>query len=132
MQLLKSYSSLFFVQLSCFIYILIAFIYIFLFCFASLIYFALFSTYLFVSNLLYFIVSNIQWLVISFSDICDTLEWYLQEICALKQFLQFAILCKTIVLYKFQLSNTIFFVSDKLLYVRTKNRQKQLFFVFEI
>ena len=54
--------------------------------------FTLFSTYFIVSNLLYFIVSNIRQLVINFGDICDTLEWLLQEIFALKQFLQFAIL----------------------------------------
>ena len=66
-------------------------VHIFSFFFISLIYFTSFSAYFIASNLLYFIVSNIQGLVISFWAICDTLEWFLRKIFALKLSLQFAI-----------------------------------------
>ena len=74
--------------------------------------------------------------MISFWDICDKLEWFLQNFFCRTIFtvrkhagvkIANTVLCKTIVLHKFQLSNTVLFISDQLLYVRANNGENSPF-----
>ena len=137
-----------FVYCSCSIYLYIVYFIaciFFRFFFTSLIYFTLFSTYFIASNLLYFIISNIQRLVVSFWDICDTIvrvvfagKFCIKTIFTVHNLysdmlmhagvkIANTILCKTIVLYRFQLSNTVLYISDDLLCMRAKNWENSSF-----